>query len=325
METINATSPKLVIGLPVYNGEQYLRATLDSILSQSFTDFKLIISDNASTDATETICSQYAEVDKRIEYYRQQENLGMAGNFNFVFQPGSSPYFKWAACDDLLKQGYLEGCIKLLDQEPLLATAHSPAIRIDGRGRHLGTYKDLGLSGNSVSERYWRVLWTDNIYEVYGVMRADYIKKTKLVDTFFGAERNMLLEVLVQGNIAYLSKPLFARRDHEGTLTHMHQAAKEEGDFQTLIENHATRAKTNKLLSVIDKYKAYLHSIFRFPMPLSDRIACIGYLVEWSIRRAITDLTGIGKAYRYNLVKNHGINTRNDDLISSLDQHNFTL
>ncbi len=72
------------IGLPVYNGEKFLNRKLDTLLSQTYSDFEIIISDNGSTDLTSKICNDYLKKDKRIKYFRQKENLGVIANYNFV-------------------------------------------------------------------------------------------------------------------------------------------------------------------------------------------------------------------------------------------------
>jgi glycosyltransferase involved in cell wall biosynthesis len=94
-------TPTVSIGMPVYNGERFIREALDSILEQTFTDFELIISDNASTDGTDAICCDYATRDSRIRYLRQNENKGALFNFEFVLNEARGSFFKWAAVDDL--------------------------------------------------------------------------------------------------------------------------------------------------------------------------------------------------------------------------------
>jgi glycosyltransferase involved in cell wall biosynthesis len=93
-------SPQVSIGMPVYNGEPFIREALDSLLTQTFTDFELIISDNGSTDATEAICKEYAAKDLRIRYVRHEENRGASANFWFVLNEAVGEYFMWAAADD---------------------------------------------------------------------------------------------------------------------------------------------------------------------------------------------------------------------------------
>jgi glycosyltransferase involved in cell wall biosynthesis len=92
--------PKVSIGMPVYNGERFICEAIDSLLAQTFTDFELVISDNASTDSTASICQRYSKQDPRIHYIRQQDNIGVLRNFQFVLNHASGEYFMWAACDD---------------------------------------------------------------------------------------------------------------------------------------------------------------------------------------------------------------------------------
>ncbi|MDO8969426.1 MAG: glycosyltransferase family 2 protein, partial [Saprospiraceae bacterium] len=92
-----SVTPPITVGLPVYNGSNTIRQVLNSLLSQSFTDFILVISDNASTDDTGTICQEYASIDSRVRYIRQSQNIGAEANFRFVFQAALSEYFMWAA------------------------------------------------------------------------------------------------------------------------------------------------------------------------------------------------------------------------------------
>lgn len=110
-------SPKVSIGLPVFNGELHIQAALDSILRQSFTDFELIISDNASTDGTSVLCLGYASQDHRICYIRQENNIGAFDNFRFVLLQARGDYFMWAAHDDMLSShDFLDRLVSALDQ-----------------------------------------------------------------------------------------------------------------------------------------------------------------------------------------------------------------
>jgi glycosyltransferase involved in cell wall biosynthesis len=95
--------PTVSIGLPVYNGEKYIREALDSVLTQTFADFELIISDNASEDDTESICREYASRDERVRYIRQSRNIGALPNFLFVLHKATAEYFMWAAHDDVVQ------------------------------------------------------------------------------------------------------------------------------------------------------------------------------------------------------------------------------
>ena len=98
--------PTISVGLPVFNGENFVREAIESILSQTFSDFELVISDNASTDSTQSICEEYQQKDKRVRYFRSPENRGASWNFNNTFHLSQGEYFKWAAHDDVLLPRY---------------------------------------------------------------------------------------------------------------------------------------------------------------------------------------------------------------------------
>src|ERR1700761_38911 len=106
------SKPLLSIGLFVYNGERYIREAIDSFLSQTFTDFELIISDNASTDATEQICLDYAAKDSRVRYSRNPRNMGAGWNVRRVAELATGKYFRWAACDDRCEPDLLRTCVE---------------------------------------------------------------------------------------------------------------------------------------------------------------------------------------------------------------------
>ena len=137
---MTSNQPRLSIGLPVYNGEKFLKEAIDSLLAQTFEDFELIISDNASTDKTEEICRAYAEKDQRIRYYRNDKNIGCARNFDRVFKLSSGEYFKWAAYDDLHAPDFIEKCVEVLDQDPTIILCHSQTYFIDEEGSFLQNY-----------------------------------------------------------------------------------------------------------------------------------------------------------------------------------------
>ena len=126
--------PRLSVGLPVYNGEKYLAESIESLLGQSYEDFELIISDNASTDSTADICRRYGKQDSRIRYIRQPRNIGLSPNHNFVVQQSRGEYFKWAAADDLYGRDLLKSCVDALDEDAEVVLAHSWEAAIDDAG-----------------------------------------------------------------------------------------------------------------------------------------------------------------------------------------------
>ena len=123
--------PRLSVGLPVYNGEKYLAEAIDALLGQSYTDFELIISDNASSDGTADICRHYEVLDHRVRYFRQPHNIGLAPNHNFVAEQARGSLFKWAANDDLYARDLLKRCVDALEENPHVVLAHCWTAKVD--------------------------------------------------------------------------------------------------------------------------------------------------------------------------------------------------
>ena len=131
------STPLVSVGLFVYNGERFLKATLDSILNQTFTDFELIISDNASTDRTGEIAEAYAGRDGRIRYYRSEKNMGAGWNARRVYELATGKYFKQAAVDDLIEPDFLRQCVAVLESDPSCVVAHSRTTEVDENGNFI--------------------------------------------------------------------------------------------------------------------------------------------------------------------------------------------
>ena len=113
-----ADLPLVSIGLPVYNAERHLAKALDSLLAQDYESFELIVSDNASTDSTQEICTSYAKRDSRLRYHRAEHNMGAIWNFNRVFELATGEYFMWAAHDDLRDPRYVSACLAAMQSHP---------------------------------------------------------------------------------------------------------------------------------------------------------------------------------------------------------------
>lgn len=130
------SEPLITVGLPVYNGQRYLREAIDSLLAQTCTDFELLISDNASTDSTSEICREYAAKDVRIRYIRQEQNLGAVANFQYVLDHARGRFFTWASDDDLWDEAWLEKLSDaMLDQPGVAAFGKVYPIDQDGQRR----------------------------------------------------------------------------------------------------------------------------------------------------------------------------------------------
>jgi len=209
--------PKVSIGLPVYNGQLFIGRALDSIIKQNFEDFELIISDNASKDDTKDICRQYVEKDRRISYYRFEQNTGAANNYNHVFRLSRGIYFKWAAHDDECHPAFLRRCVESLDSAPeSVVMVYPQAELIDEEGKTLRTGSDRIESRDiHPHRRLAKILLGMNLCDpVFGLYKTKYLQKTNLIAPFFGADNVLLAEMAMLGEIRELDEILFRMRAH---------------------------------------------------------------------------------------------------------------
>ena len=220
-----ARQPRVGIGLPVYNGQRYVGEALESLLSQTFSDFEIVICDNASTDATQEICRAYAEKDSRIRYVRNERNIGVAKNFNATFSRSNAPYFKWAACDDLIAPDLLGRCVTVLDADPGVILAYAKAQFVGPLGEKLSKYEDgLHLMQPSAADRLSQLVQNLGYCNLqYGLIRADVLRRTGLFGPFIGSDQVFLAELTLHGRVFQIPDYLLFRRLHPDASTNLSQ------------------------------------------------------------------------------------------------------
>ena len=208
--------PLVTIGVPVYNADKFLEETLDSLLAQTFEDFEIIISDNASTDSTESICQAYMAKDSRIRYVRNESNLGAAFNYNQTFELSSTKYFKWAAADDLCAPQYLEKCVLVLERRPEIILCYSRTIVINEHGQVMKKAipgPDLDLP--SITTRFHHgIIHISHCNAIFGLVRSDILRKTRLIESYTPSDKVLLEELTLHGHFFELPAYLFFRRKH---------------------------------------------------------------------------------------------------------------
>ena len=217
----NGNAPRVSIGVPVYNGEKFLRPTLDSLVSQTYRDIEIIISDNASTDGTALICEEYAARDSRVRYYRNDRNIGPAPNYNRTLDLARGDVFKLAGADDLLAPTFVQRCLRLLDEHSDTVVAYSLSKRIDESGNVFGEWPvELDLTGETPSARLASYVFTDhrshNAAEGWGLIRTTAARRFRpFLGSFPSADRVLLVHLLLQGKIRRVDEPLFFDREHK--------------------------------------------------------------------------------------------------------------
>jgi glycosyltransferase involved in cell wall biosynthesis len=284
---ITATGPRVSIGLPVYNGENYLADTLDSILTQTFHDFELIISDNASSDATEAICRKYAERDPRIRYVRNAENLGAAKNYNRAFQLARGAYFKWNGHDDPLAPTFLERCVEVLDRDPeiVLAFARIRAIDAGGEEHELGaltarTFAPRPQLGSAQAHvRFYHTVVADHPQgAIFGLIRRNVLARTPLIGSYRSSDLPLLGELALHGRFHQIPEILQDRRFHpqQGRYIYNTKQLREEW-----FDPSRSHKRTHPHLRLLQEH---VNAIRRAAPDSRSRTLCYGYMAMWVIK-----------------------------------------
>jgi len=212
-------SPLVSIGVPVYNGESYLRIALESLLKQTMPDFEVIISDNASTDATASICHEYLRRDPRFRYERQPQNLGAAANYNRTFELARGRYFKWLAHDDWCEPECLAKCVEAFENaDDSCVLVYSDTFVVDPEDNYMYSDPDRLLpTHRRPVARLVHTLWNLNMANAaFGLVRAESLERTRLIGPFVASDYVLMVELSILGTFAYVDEPLVGRRWHPG-------------------------------------------------------------------------------------------------------------
>ena len=273
-------TPRVSIGMPLYNGERFLEEALDSILDQTFEGFELIISDNASNDRSQEICRAYALKDHRIRYFRNKENLGAAYNYNRVFKLSKGEYFKWAAHDDVIGKTFLERCVEVLTKYTSVVLCYPRTVIIDEHSRMLSNYDDaLDLTADSPSKRFKKCLFKSNeCNSVFGLFRSSALKKTNLIGNYNGSDYILLGEIAILGKGCQIPEDLFFRRDHSATSAH----ANPDPSGVAIWFDPSKKGKI-----VLPKWRRgyeFVACIMRADLDCTNRISCFVQMIWWIIR-----------------------------------------
>lgn len=282
---MNRDIPRVSIGLPVFNGEKYLSETLDSLLDQTYTDFELIICDNASTDATQAICQLYAAKDQRVRYYRNPENIGAVQNWYRTFELSSGRYFTSTGHDDRYDPKFLESCVAVLDQHPEVVLCYSRARAIDAEGNVVRNF-DVVIDTTSPQPnvRLYNVIGIDYLcIQLFGLVRASAFAKTQVYVGYYGCDRNTLAELALLGQIYEIPEYLFYHRLHPRALG---AARHSERTLQELVSLDPGTNWRMRFPTVL-RFRNYFAAVANAPLPFSERMRCHGQLLRLLVEKSI--------------------------------------
>ncbi|MEV5418899.1 glycosyltransferase family 2 protein [Streptomyces albogriseolus] len=275
--------PRLSIGLPVYNGEEYLAESLEALLGQTYGDFELVITDNASTDGTQDICRRYAARDSRIRYIRLSRNIGAAPNHNYVFTQCRGELFKWASHDDLYARDLLKRCVEALDERPDVILAHSDQAVIDADGTIKVPYAyTLNTGSPHAPERFRSLLFEPGGDDFYGVIRADVLRRVRPHDSYHHADRTFVAEITLHGPFHQVPELLYFRRDHP-TRAERANPSKRARCVNLDPRRAGPLHPTPRLLA--EYVWGFVSAVRRAPLSPADRRACYRHLAAWATSR----------------------------------------
>jgi glycosyltransferase involved in cell wall biosynthesis len=301
--------PRLSIGLPVYNGEAYLAQSIEALLGQSYADFELIISDNASTDSTASICQSYAGQDSRVRYTRQQANIGLSPNHNFVLDQARGEFFKWAASDDLYGRDLMRCCVAALDEHPEVVLAHAYEAAIDETGT-VTQAMDYPLATDSprAPERFRAILLgssglfdstdpaapglvrMDNngmlrACDEYGVIRTPVLRKVAPLGSYHHSDRIVVCELALHGPFHITPEWLYFRRDTADRTYNQSPKLRHRCEVMDPARKNKLRHPTARL--VAEYFGGYVGAIRRAPISAAERRECYRDLAWWIQDRAL--------------------------------------
>jgi len=287
---MTSSTPRLSIGVPVYNGADYIAEAINSHLEQDFGDFELVVSDNCSDDGTADIVHQIAAGDPRVSYSRNDTNVGGPANFNRLFRLTNGELFRWAAADDRIEPGYLSKVVAMMDADPAIVIGHAESLLIDPQSEPMlemdqgflggdGFLEAIKLHPPAGDERFHSTEPHHRIdavinnnhrnFYIFGIMRRATMMQTRLHGAFYGGDRTLLVEMATRGTFRKVPEALFASRSH----------AKNSGrnglNFEELKQHGA-----QDLSFASQVMKGYVSAVRSAGLSKSDELKCLGIIAK---------------------------------------------
>ena len=281
--------PKVSIAIPTYNCERYIGQSVESLLGQTYGDFELVISDNASTDATEQLCREFAAKDARVRYVRRTENIGGPGNFRYVFSLCQGEYHKWSTADDYWDKTFLEKSVRVLDAECDVVLCYPKTMLIDAQGEKIADYDDnLDLRDAAPATRFKRLLDSIGLCNAHlGLIRRASMQRTRLIGAERASDVHFLAELALFGKFALLPEQLFFRRYHQQSSSWNRSDKEHQQKYYDPGKKSALGMHTWRKFSHLSR------SVWKSAIPSGQKIELTAHLARslvWARRELASEL-----------------------------------
>ena len=272
--------PAVSIGLPVRNGGQYyLAKVIDSILSQTFHEFELIVCDNASTDSTEEVCKEAAARDSRVRYYRNEQNIGVSRNHNLAYHLSRGKYFAWATDDRFYSPSRVETCFNILESNREYVLCYTAIDEYSEAGESVNKElwePDIPTDSDSASERFrYLVCCHHPCYQQYGLIRSDILRKTNLQLNYPVGDKVLIAELGLYGKFYRHPEPLLHGIEHD------HGVWTSERVPQKILHHFWPEAPPKRIYPHFRWAEEYLRAVARSELPPAEKSHCYFQILRW--------------------------------------------
>jgi len=272
------SEPMMSFGIPVRNGERFIRRALESLEAQDFEDFEVIVCDNESTDDTGAIVKEFADRDPRYKYHLNETNIGQLDNFNRVFELSTGRYFRWVGVDDWLEPSCARRCIEALEANPDCIGVFTFWRKADDDGNEeIVTYPGHPVESRALLPRLASMLWQQQspigIDPVYSILRRSMVEKTGLFPVSPWNDRAIAVDLTLAGPFCHIEECLSTRRHSPAPpkerLAEFHPSITVDGDSQ---ERFAPRWTM---------YRDFTKIVLGSPIGPAERVLGIGLVVSY--------------------------------------------
>jgi glycosyltransferase involved in cell wall biosynthesis len=218
---------KVTVGIPTYNRSALLGEAIESVLGQTYSDLRLVIADNASSDATPEVVARYVH-DPRVEYVRHERNIGQTDNFNGLIAGTTTDYLLLLSDDDLLHPTLLESTVAVLGSDPLIGAVHTRFDVVDGQSRVIehsvdlvpGSGRDLTIETSNefmtrAMRQNWLVTLAATLFRTEAMVEGDGLRG----EEYPVADFSLMLRVGSKWKVAHIPASLASVRVHAEAIS----------------------------------------------------------------------------------------------------------